>query len=260
MTTLPRRYLIAGVVLACTAPAMAQEPTPIPAAPATSPSPAPGRSIPAEPASPVIFPEPVVTVPPAGPMSPAPASPLDPVALHKRHTSFFAEKVNSWHWHRLQGKMLGYPEEWQARPLGAAQYEVNTTMVSNSAAARLVLHDYDFIQGESQLSPYGRERLSKLTGQLAASQFPLIVERNLDRPALSEARRYAVLAALASGPYPVSSDRVLVGVPRARGISGIEAYIMGNNVLDRVNNYGPPIPLLSNGINGATGVTSSTGQ
>jgi hypothetical protein len=248
MTTLPCRYLIAGVVLACTAPAVAQEPLPLPAARAISP---------AEPASPVVFPESVVTVPPGARLSPISSTPLDPVALHRRHTNFFAEKVNSWHWHRVQGKMLGYPEEWQPRPLGASVYENGTTMASNAAQSRLMLHDYDFLPGESQLSPAGRERLAKITGQLAASQFPLIVERNMDRPALSEARRYAVLAALAAGPYPVSSDRVLVGVPRSRGISGNEAYIIGNNVLDRVNNYGPPIPLLSNGINGATGVTSS---
>jgi hypothetical protein len=258
MTMVPCRYLIAGVVLACTAPAVAQDPLPLPPAGVTSPNSAPARSIPAEPVSPVVVPESVVTVPPSGPFSPVSNTPLDPVALHRRHTNFFAEKVNSWHWHRLQGKMLGYPEEWQPRPLGASLYENSTTMVSNGAAARLILHDYDFIQGDSQLSPVGRERLVKLTGQLAATQFPLIVERSLDRPALSEARRYAVLAALAAGPYPVSSERVLVGVPRPRGTSGVEAYIIGNNVLDRVNNYGPPIPLLSNGINGASGVTSSS--
>ena len=43
--------------------------------------------------------------------------------------------------------------------------------------------------------------------------------------------------------------------PRATGLSGIDAQIIGGNALDRTREYGPPIPINSNGVNSPSGVT-----
>src|SRR5438270_189787 len=78
---------------------------------------------------------------------------------------------------------------------------------------------------------------------------PVIVERTPEEPALAESRRYAVLAQLARGPMPVTSDRVLIGVPKPVGLTGSDAQIIAGNSLGRTQGYGPPIPINSNGVN-----------
>jgi hypothetical protein len=202
---------------------------------------------------------PVMEVPPGG-VGPiwAPA-PLDPIALERHQAGSVEKKARSWHWRRVQGKFWGYPEEFEPRPLGASLYEHGKIMVANGAAARLVLYQFDFIDGTSELSPRGVDQLAKFAVQLAASPFPLIVERTPDL-GLAERRRYAVLARLAGGPFPLPSDRVLVGVPTPNGMSGIDAHIIGSNSLTRTQQYGPPIPLQSNGVNSPSGVTGSGGN
>ena len=136
-------------------------------------------------------------------------------------------------------------------------YEHGKIMVANAAAARLVLYQYDFVDGTSELNTRGMDQLAKFTAQLANSPFPLIVERTTLDPSLADRRRYAVLARLAAGPYPMPSDRVLVGIPSATGMSGIDAQIIGANALTRTGQYGPPIPLQSSGVNSPSGSSSS---
>src|SRR5947209_6132057 len=80
-----------------------------------------------------------------------------------------------------------------------------------TAAAPMVLYDYDFVPGTGQLSQRGRDQVAKMAGLLATMPMPLVVERTPATPGLAEARRYAVLAELAGGPYPVGSERVVVG-------------------------------------------------
>ena len=129
-------------------------------------------------------------------------------------------------------------------------------MVSRGAAARLMLFQYDFIDGTDRLNDRGRDQLVKVAAQLAASPYPLIIERTPGDPALAGARRLAVLTELAGGPCPVPPDRVLVGIPMSNGLSGADAQIIGANSLHRTQLYGPPIPINSNGVNSPTGVTN----
>jgi hypothetical protein len=211
---------------------------------------------------PVVRPRPtVIEVPPGGTMPAWRPEPIDPVALERWHRpKFIRHKSNSWTWRRLQGKILGYPEEFEPRPLGASLYETNKIMVANAAEAGLVLHRYDFLEGSNELNTRGGDQLAKFAAQLAVSPFPLIVERTPENPALAESRRFAVLARLARGPCPVMSDRVLVGVPKAHGLSGSDAQVIAGNALGRTQQYGPPIPINSSGVNSPSGVTSGSGS
>ncbi len=254
-----RRHQVAGFILglvpAATASAQGLPPVFPPSAdPATSPVAAnPEVGYIARPAPPVIM------VPPqgAGPVWSQP--PLDPVALERLdRPGFLRKKLASWHWRRVQGKFYGYPEEFQPRPLGASVYEHGKIMAANGAAARLVLFNYDFVEGTSELSPRGLDQLVKYSAQLASSPYPLIIERTTSNPKLAEARRYAVLARLAQSPTPFTSDRVLVGVPIPNGMTGTDAQIIAGNGLQRTQGYGPPIPLLSNGVNSPSGVTGGS--
>jgi hypothetical protein len=202
---------------------------------------------------------PVIVVPPEGVGPVWTQRPIDPVALQKLDKpGFIQRKLDSWHWRRVQGRFYGYPEEFQPRPLGAALYEHGKIMVANGAAARLVLYRYDFIEGTAELSPRGIDQLVKFSAQMSVSPYPLIIERTIGEPSLAESRRYAVLAKLAGGPNPMTSDRVLVGVPIPNGMTGTDAQIIAGNGLQRTQGYGPPIPLLSNGVNSPGGVTSGS--
>jgi hypothetical protein len=256
-----RRHQVAGFILglvpAATASAQGLPPVFPPSAdPAAPPVASNGVG------SPIFRPiPPVVLVPPEGAGPIWNKQPIDPIALEKldSHPGFFHKKLHSWHWHRAQGRFYGYPEEFQPRPLGAALYENGKVMVANAAQARLVLFRYDFIEGTAELSPRGMDQLIKFSAQLAVSPYPLIIERTIGDPGLADARRFAVLAKLAQTPYPLMSDRVLVGVPIPNGMTGSDAQIIAGNGLSRTQNYGPVIPLLSNGVNSPSSVTGGGG-
>jgi hypothetical protein len=226
-------------------------PEPLPPPPTIAPVP------PTAVQSPRVIPAPrVVEVAPGGPQPTWMREPLDPVAVQKHAKHHVKHKSRSWLWRRLQGKFSGYPEEYTPRPLGAALYDQNRMMVANGAAAKLVLYEYDFEPGTSRLKPRGRDQLARITAQLAASPYPLIIERTPDDPSLADARRMAVLAELAAGPLPIPAERVLVGMPISRGMSGNDADIISANALQRTRLYGPPIPINSNGVNSPGGVTN----
>jgi len=239
--------IVLGLLRASSSPAQGL-PDPLPSlpsvAPATVPVDAEVRQMP-----------PVVLVPPGGIRPTWGLPPVDPIATATHEPGHVDRKRCSRLWRRLQGKILGYPEDFAPRPLGASLYDHGRAMVANGAAARMTLYHYDFVDGSAELTPRGLDQLAKLGPQLAASPFPLIVERTPGDPILASSRRYAVLAALARGPYPVMSDRVLVGVPIANGLSGPDAQVIAGNALGRTQGYGPPIPINSNGVNSPSGVT-----
>lgn len=216
----------------------------------------PGPTRVVEPVPRVIPTSPVVQVPPTGPQPSWAPPPVDPLAFQQHPPKHVDAKLRSRHWRKIQAKFWGYPEEFCPRPLGASLYDHGRTMVANGAAARLTLLRYDFVDGSTQLNSRGQDQLTRAAIQLANSPYPLLIERDPDRPGLAEQRRLAVLAALATGPVPVTSDRVVVGDPIAHGLSGIEAHIIGDNGLNRTEKFGPPIPINSNGVNSPSGVTS----
>ena len=254
-----------GLGLVVAAPARGQAPLPdaLPPLPETgleSPTAAvaPFRG-PAEPVPPEVRPTTtVIQVPPDGFRPTWFREADDPVATRRHPPKHVEAKKRSTFWRRLQGKMYGYPEEFVPRPLGSSLYDHALVMTANGAAARLTLYSYDFVQGSSELSPRGAEQLARLVPQMLNSPFPLIVEHTPANPALAQARREQVAIRLAQGPCPLPPERVLVGAPIATGMSGIDADIVGNNAIGRVQQYGPPIPINSNGINSPSGVTNSS--
>ena len=211
-------------------------------------------------APPEVRPVPAVIAVPPGGFRPTWFREADDPEVTRRHQPGLVEhKKRSTVWRRLQGKFLGYPEEFVPRPLGAAMYDHALAMTANGAAARLTLYNFDFVQGSSELSPRGAEQLARLVPQLLSSPYPLIVERTPADPRLAASRRELVATRLAQGPCPIPPDRVLVGVPIATGMTGVDAQIVAGNALGRVQQYGPPIPINSNGVNSPSGVTINSG-
>lgn len=122
-----------------------------------------------------------------------------------------------------QRHMLGFPEEWAAPPLGAALYAHNRAQVSNGEAARMVLHEFDFVPGTNQLNTRGRDRLEWIASRLPHNFHPIWIERTTEAPGLDQSRRMAVLGELAGSPFPVPAERVMVGRSPANGLRGPEA-------------------------------------
>jgi hypothetical protein len=262
MKPTPRRRrasaaLILGLGLAPT-PRDASAPQ-APGAPVVIPPPRPPIRLEAPTAAepPAALPAPVVIQAPADEVeNPLEREPLDPVALEKKGPHFFFKKIRSWHWRRAQGKVLGYPEDFKPRPLGSSVYASGRMMVANGAEARLALLDYDFAPGAAELNDRGRDQLARLAAQLAASPYPLIVERTPGDPELAGARRRVVLDTLAAASFPIEEGRVLVGEPIPFGLSGVNAQIISANLLNRTQQYGPPVPINANGVNSPSGVTN----
>ncbi len=251
-----RRRMLAGLALAALAPAAHAQDAPILIPPPLPPATAP-EAVGYEADPPVVRPAPVVVDgPPYEVQTRLEKTPLDPVATAQRGPHHVWKKIRSWTWRRAQGKMLGYPEEFKPRPLGSSVYAMGRTMASNGAEARLVLYDYDFVPDSAELTERGRDQLAKAAAQLAASPYPLVVERTPKAPALAGERRRVVIEALAASSMPVEADRVLVGQPAPAGMSGNDARIVSVNALNRTQRYGPTIPISANGINSPSGVTS----
>jgi hypothetical protein len=153
----------------------------------------------------------------------------------------------------LQDCFLGYPEEFQAPPLGYWVYAAYRTHVANAEAAGMVLSCYDFLDGSDVLNPRGKMRLAHIGALLPRNFAPVIIEPTGCAPALAEARRLAVLNALAQGPFPIPPERVVVGPPISVPLTGIEALYVYQNLLSQTRSQGTTGGLGGGSIGGTVG-------
>ena len=144
----------------------------------------------------------------------------------------------------LQESVLGFPEEFEEPALGHFVYAHGRAQVANADAAQMVLHDYDFVPGTDQLNFRGSDRLSRVARQMPLNFFPLVIERTPHTPGLDQLRRRAVLARLATGPFPVPDHRVVIGPAIARDLAGMETEMTHQNLM---------IQTMSNGALGGVG-------
>lgn len=160
---------------------------------------------------------------------------------------------------RMQNLFLGYPEEFEPPPFGESVRMHNQTQVANGEAARMVFYDFDFISGGEGLNLRGRDKLAQVAHLLPQTFYPIIVQRTPGWPELAESRRTAVLHELARGPFPVPPERVVIGPSIAIGLSGVEAEIVNQNMLQNTQNMGPPVTGTLDGGNGGGGFGGTGG-
>jgi hypothetical protein len=141
----------------------------------------------------------------------------------------------------LQEVFIGYPEEFERPPLGGRLYEANRAQVSNGEMSGMVLRNYDFVPGTTQLNLRGRDRLAMISGGMAKTFYPIVIERTPDTPGLDVRRRGAVLAALSGAPFPVPPQRVIIGPSIGFGLAGEEAELIYQGQLQRASQAGPPL-------------------
>lgn len=245
------------------APAAAAAPAVLPpAAPAATIAPAlpPPAVAPAAAVAPVL--PPPAPVPPgttvAAPGLPPPVAPggapdtpgpPDQAGPHPAPPLGFWDRVR----YRLQDWCLGFPEEFRSPPLGAFLYEHFKTEVANGDAARMVLYQYDFVDGSDVLNHHGQEKLARIAALLPTNFFPVVIEALPCAPGLAEARRVVVLNLLACGPFPIPPERVVIGPPIAAGLSGREAELVYQNLLIQTQRQGVLAGLGGGSIGGTVG-------
>ena len=143
-------------------------------------------------------------------------------------------------WHRahckrcLEEKLVGFREEFNEWPLGAALYANCQAQVANGDAARMTFYHYDFVDGTAKLNIKGMDKLQEIKAMLPTNFAPVVVERTPARPNLAAARRAMLLADLSRGQFPVPEQRVVIGKPVPIGRSGSESAIISMNQMGSV--------------------------
>jgi hypothetical protein len=151
----------------------------------------------------------------------------------------------------LQDAFIGYPEEFERPPVGAVMHAPFATAIRNGEATSMTLYQYDFEPGSAVLNVRGRDRLGDIAKQLPATFYPVLIERS-SGSALDEARRKSIVGALATGPFPIPIERVIVGPAVTRGMSGEEALLIHQGTVSRASLGGPPIGTGSDSSSSAT--------
>ena len=153
-----------------------------------------------------------------------------------------------------QYKWWGYPEEFEELPLGMHLEAARNIQIAKGQAARMVLYDYDFVEGSDKLNSRGQRQLYKIGTLMACNGSPIIVEWGQDTPQLDQARRMMVIGMLSSNGFAVSLERVQVGPPLAVGLRGVEATIIQQRQLSNTSSGG------LNAAVGTGGFSSSSGR
>jgi hypothetical protein len=118
-----------------------------------------------------------------------------------------------------------------ASSFGVSYHAMMQTQIAKGEAAQMVLYQYDFIAGEPVLNYRGRTRLLKMSKLLFQNDFPIIIEAACNNPALDQARRSIVIAEMQWFPYPLAAERIIIGSSPTRGLDGIDAEIIHQNLL-----------------------------
>jgi hypothetical protein len=114
---------------------------------------------------------------------------------------------------------------------GTSYHAMMQMQIARGEAALMVLYPYDFVAGEAALTHRGKLQLLKISALTNRNDFPIIIQGSPGLPALDEARRSIVIAEMNLLPYPVPADRVIVGRPLTRGLDGIDAELIHQNLL-----------------------------
>lgn len=114
-------------------------------------------------------------------------------------------------------------------PFGASYHVTMQAQIAKGEAALMVLHHFDFVPCQGELTSRGRVRLQQLARRALHNPFPIVIEASPHDPDLDAARHAAVVWELAL--MPALADRVVIGPSPARGMDGLDAELTHLNLL-----------------------------
>ena len=101
---------------------------------------------------------------------------------------------------------------------------------NRGTAASTVLYHFDF-NADATLNRGGTRRLARIADSLQYHPYPIIIQSVASGAAHNAARKKAVLKALEKHSFPVPDQRVVIGQPPARGLHGLDAEIVHEQML-----------------------------
>ena len=126
---------------------------------------------------------------------------------------------------------------WSPMPLGACLRASIGAQIDNGTASGLVLYRCDFCGGCSptayKLNATGQRRLSRMAGLMQHCAYHQLMIESSGRPDLDAARRNYVLSVLAGLGVASPAEWVVVGRPDFPMLSGEEAILIHEAMLDR---------------------------
>jgi hypothetical protein len=137
------------------------------------------------------------------------------------------------HQHHLEVK-----REFETPPLGYFIGLHFQAQVNNGIAARMILHDYDFLCNTAQLNVRGKDRLLWIARELGHTTHPLVIERTPCFPGLAEMRRTAILHELEAIAVTLPPELVVIGPLLAIPQIGAEAELIYLNLLHQTQEAG----------------------
>lgn len=134
---------------------------------------------------------------------------------------------------KQQHKWWGYADEFEEMPFGTYSQGILAKQVAKGQQARLALYHFDFVRNSPRLSPRGRARIAQLLPLLQNNYGALIIEEVPAKAQLNMARRDAVLAELTRLWPEAYPELVSVGRPKAAGLSGVDAILINQALMNR---------------------------
>jgi hypothetical protein len=128
---------------------------------------------------------------------------------------------------------IGRPADFSEPPLGFYVRENFGVMKAKADPHRFTLYRSDFLENSDRLSPIGASRFNVMAARMPGWLGPIVLEWTPDQPALSEARRAAVVAALQNIGLPVIPERVVIGPSPYPGGLGADGQNYYNNLISR---------------------------
>lgn len=91
------------------------------------------------------------------------------------------------------------------------------------------LYYNEFLEDQAVLGPFGGQHLARIIHRLPFVPFPIVIQPDPDQPdpSLTLRRQQAVIDALVQAGIPDAARRVVIAQPRAEGMPGSEAAVIG---------------------------------
>jgi hypothetical protein len=123
---------------------------------------------------------------------------------------------------RLFGNCPRLPPGAMPAPYGTFMREWETRQVLKAQVDRFAIYRIEWLEGSAVPGPYGGVHLDQIARRLPHCPFTVVVQPEPNE-ALNRARRMQVVAYLESHGIADAAERVVIGLPQAEGLFGIES-------------------------------------
>jgi len=126
----------------------------------------------------------------------------------------------------LAGDGANLPGGAVAPPNGSHVREFQHLQAVKAEADDFVIYKNEWCRGGAVPGPFGLYHLNEIARRAVGSPFPVVIQPDLD-PAVNESRREVVVRHLLAAQVADAQTRVIIALPQAEGMSGLDAERLG---------------------------------